>query len=882
MKKLLAFALALILCLGSLASCIVIEKTPASTEAPNTDSSYDLTSAKAYLKNLYKDRAEETGRDFKVVTRLMIGTVVYTVEWTTDTDKVTVEAGENEAIINVNESSEEEVAYTLTATIKAGDGTSVQLSFKHKVPATSGTQFVSEPKAETAYKFGFNQVSLGKLLFVTGEVSGRYLSTTDDVNKAIDVYAEAAEGGFKFYILVGTEKQYITVYNNADGKTSVNYDAAGTTVYTYVAETAAWVTTFEGNTVYLGTYSTFDTVSVSNTSYINAENSGVSQFPAALIVPKAPEVLYAPAVDTPYNFGFKQASVGQYLYVTGAVEGRYLSTTDDLNKAAAVYVEAAEGGFKFYILVGTEKQYITVYLNEENKTAVKYDAAGTSVYTLDSETGAWVTALEGSNYYLGTYASYKTVSVSSTSYINAENSGVSQFPCAFFAYTQPGTVETPDEPTPDAPTALETVAAPEAGKAYKFTVFQKNLGKQLYITGEVSDRYLVTTDDATKAVDVYAEAADGGYKFYVLVNGAKQYIVIFMNENNKHAMKLDAAGTAVFKYDSTTKAWVTNVAGTDYYPGMYNTFDTVSASPTSYITAESSGVTQFPAGLVPADGGNTTPAPSVPEGTVSIADALAAADNTNVVVSGVVIKADAWSTQYNNMSVTISDGVNELYVYRLGTKVCKGDTITVTGTMTTYNNSRQVAQGATAVITTVHNCADYYADASCEAAKNCTSCGKVVGEALGHEAGADGKCIRCGLNLSAPAPVEKALSFGNVANRTSQTTEQQVWEQNGVKLINDKGASTSNVADYSNPARFYKSSKITVECAGMVKIEFNCNTSGHADALKNAIPAADGVNVAVSGNTVTVTFSNPVNSFVIENLSGGQVRLDSMSVYVQQ
>ena len=48
---------------------------------------------------------------------------------------------------------------------------------------------------------------------------------------------------------------------------------------------------------------------------------------------------------------------------------------------------------------------------------------------------------------------------------------------------------------------------------------------------------------------------------------------------------------------------------------------------------------------------------------------------------------------------------------------------------------------------------------------------------------------------AANASTTATLSFASVANRTSQTTAQQVWEQNGIKLINNKGSSTSNVAD---------------------------------------------------------------------------------------
>ena len=54
------------------------------------------------------------------------------------------------------------------------------------------------------------------------------------------------------------------------------------------------------------------------------------------------------------------------------------------------------------------------------------------------------------------------------------------------------------------------------------------------------------------------------------------------------------------------------------------------------------------------------------------------------------------------------------------------------------------------------------------------------------------------------------LTFDDTSKRTSFSTEQQVWTENGITLTNDKSESTSNVADYSAPARFYKNSKIII------------------------------------------------------------------------
>lgn len=121
-----------------------------------------------------------------------------------------------------------------------------------------------------------------------------------------------------------------------------------------------------------------------------------------------------------------------------------------------------------------------------------------------------------------------------------------------------------------------------------------------------------------------------------------------------------------------------------------------------------------------------------------------------------------------------------------------------------------------------------------------------------------------------------ALSFASTAQRTFFSTSKQVWEQNGIKLTNDKGSSTSNVADYANPARFYKSSKITIEAPGNIKtIVFTCSSSSYATALKNSITTATPV---ISGSKVSIALSDESPSYTITSLSGGQVRLTEIVV----
>ena len=116
--------------------------------------------------------------------------------------------------------------------------------------------------------------------------------------------------------------------------------------------------------------------------------------------------------------------------------------------------------------------------------------------------------------------------------------------------------------------------------------------------------------------------------------------------------------------------------------------------------------------------------------------------------------------------------------------------------------------------------------------------------------------------------VTSDLSFSNTNQRTSYSTSQQVWTQNGITLTNDKAGSTSNVGDYSDPARFYESSSITVTAPGNItQIEFNC-VSGYVISITGA---------STSGTTVTVTLNGTSDTYIVSSLSA-QVRLTSLSV----
>lgn len=119
---------------------------------------------------------------------------------------------------------------------------------------------------------------------------------------------------------------------------------------------------------------------------------------------------------------------------------------------------------------------------------------------------------------------------------------------------------------------------------------------------------------------------------------------------------------------------------------------------------------------------------------------------------------------------------------------------------------------------------------------------------------------------------EATLSFASTAQRTSFSSTQQVWEQNGITLTNNQAASTSPVADYANPARFYANSEIIIEAPGNItQIVFECTEN--ASELKNSV----GAEATYNENIVTIIPTASSNTYTIAKLSK-QVKMSSLTV----
>lgn len=245
----------------------------------------------------------------------------------------------------------------------------------------------------------------------------------------------------------------------------------------------------------------------------------------------------------------------------------------------------------------------------------------------------------------------------------------------------------------------------------------------------------------------------------------------------------------------------------------------------------------------------------------TIAEFLAAEVSEDVMyrVSGTIVNIKEVSASYNNANLTIADADgNEVYIYRMkpaegGKKIDQigfkvGDVLTVVGQRAEYKGAAQMGNPTY----------------------------------VSHEtAGGDDNTGDDNTGDDDAAAGSYSVSFADVANRTVFNANQQVWAQNGVTVTNDKASSTADVTDYSNPARFYKGSALTVAKDGMKKIEFFCNNyKATYPTDLNASITDTNATVAVDGTKVTVTFTNAVNTFNIAALAG-QVRMDSLTVYTE-
>ena len=436
MKKALTYLLVVAMLIASFTGCAT--KASPAAEAP-VEVKSELSRAKEYVFAMYKDKAEKTTADFKVVGFVMINGTQFKIDWSVDSEDVTLTEEAPYVIVDVNEKVAEDTYYNLKAVMSDAEGNTEEVSFKHYIPGVPATEKAFKPITAPAvgtYKFALDQANLGETLYFAGEMSGNYLATTNDIAASVNVNVEEIEGGYALTFNADGAKKYINIYDRGEGKAGVKIADEAINPFVWAADLNTFVVDIAGTNYYLGTYNTYNTISASDVKYISGDNAakvGVSQFPAFI----SANYVYSVSFDGGV-FSLNQANIGETLYFAGEMNGSYLATTANLADATYVNVEEIEGGYALSFDSEGAKKYINIYDRGEGKAGVKIADEAINPFVWSDDVNTLVVDIAGTYFYLGTYNTYNTISASDIKYIAGDNAakvGVSQFPIEFSVVT---------------------------------------------------------------------------------------------------------------------------------------------------------------------------------------------------------------------------------------------------------------------------------------------------------------------------------------------------------------------------------------------------------------------------------------------------------------
>lgn len=195
MKKLLAVALVLVLCLSVVLVACDKKGGGGTTDSNNPVAKLDAAADAVY--KLYKDRiSAETTSSFNLSKNVPLeGIYSFPIEWTVNTDKIqVVDAGNGiEVTVKIPEKPKEDIAYTLTATVKADDGTTKAVTFERKVPKYTLLTYAEYIAAKKDAS-----------VTVRGTVSA--ISSQSVGNKYNKLYMYDADGGYNIYSMKADPK----------------------------------------------------------------------------------------------------------------------------------------------------------------------------------------------------------------------------------------------------------------------------------------------------------------------------------------------------------------------------------------------------------------------------------------------------------------------------------------------------------------------------------------------------------------------------------------------------------------------------------------------------------------------------------------------------
>ena len=633
MKKFLALFLALLMCVGVFAGC----------GTKTDDSAVTLEQAKDYLYNVMKDKnGKALPNDYDVVGKIIIEEVSFDVTWTTDNEDIKVKESSkaNMWTIDLPDFNETEVEYTLTATIKAEDGSTIEVSFTPKLPVIDNRGVSTDLEEGVAYKIYFEQVNLGYTLYAlntTQDGKNKFIEATLDPKEAADFYVEVVDGGYKVYTEIDGVKNYLhaTATPKTDGGTgftkAIGFATESDCVFFYDSEKLTYMVTIAGQTFGVGTYNAFETISISENTYFKNDNINVAggQFPigfmeaeyAETVAPDEKPVTNDPAADSTLTIA-EAIALGETKVKDQYTEGKYYVTGKITSITSTTYGN---------MMISDGTNEILVYGTFDADGTNRFDKMANQPKVGDTVTVYGI---------VGMYNDAQLKNAWITNIVPGEGGEV----------TPPA-----DEPAADSTlTIVEAIALGNTKTKNNYTT-----GKY-YVTGVITSITNTTygnmmISDGTNEILVYGTYdADGTNRFDAMANKP-------------------AVGDTITVYGVV---------------GMYNAAQLKNA----WITS-----------IVPGEGGEVTPPADEPaaDSTLTIVEAIALGNTKTknnyttgkYYVTGVITSIT--NTTYGNMM--ISDGTNEILVYgtydadgtnrfdAMANKPAVGDTITVYGVVGMYN-----------------------------------------------------------------------------------------------------------------------------------------------------------------------------------------------------
>ena len=413
-----------------------------------------------------------------------------------------------------------------------------------------------------AYKIYMEQVNLGYTLYAlntTQDNANKFINVTLDPKEGADFYIEIVEGGCKIYTDIDGVKHYLiataVLKDNGSYVKSIGFATESDSVFFYDAATTTFMTVIDGNTYGVGTYLSFETISLSESKYYKNDNINVvnGQFPIGFIPSEEAE----------------------------KIEPDDRPTTNDPEPNTTLTIEAA-------IALGNSKE-------QGIFTESKYYVSGV-ITSITSTMYGNMTISDGTNeiYVYGTFdadgtnrfdamANQPKVGDTVTVYGIIGFYNMAELKNAWIVEIIPGEEGGDDEGGEDLPAnSYITVDSPEAGVAYKFGMYQANVGNTFFLAGGMNGYYMATIDDASAGIDVYLETTDGGYYLYTMNGETKLYINMIVSGTHVNGAYEEAPST-VYTFDTSSKTLIATVTVNDaranYWFGTRNDMSYTTVGP---------------------------------------------------------------------------------------------------------------------------------------------------------------------------------------------------------------------------------------------------------------------------------------------------------------